>query len=806
MSDGTYPPRADTPESPSIHDDPKYPCVLKLPLDQIQQEAQPLVESICDKHSQLRDLNNNDGINIQKRWQRTYKAARQRINILKRAHPNIQQSRQIPAALAESSRAAYWIAHLYPAINIEDLIKDDVALHFISSHATTDPCELVHRVIDYTGIDLTRHQEPQSTQDHRMAFRNKRTAEDYGKIIAFDTADQVYDFYPNIGLLVLEIQDHIYSFLLNLSNEMLKADPHTLTDTGPMEDIKSLKENEWRPSLTAMSVIAPYSATTTMDLEEMVFLVETESQAKIEELAAMRESPRYFLELICERRKFVQQVPVPEELVGFSLNGSATNSLVYEAYATVFFWKYTDNIIKRIKACKDFGTFYNASGELTRYCMTLFQLLERWSAESLESSIDSFQGGVDQILRPEDEPLSPLKKHKSPSKQQKHSVKRTDAASASLRTLAQELADARKRERRGMGVIIADIQDVLDKDTGVTTQLDQFILRQFGQITLAAELQRLIRLMEPLGHVWRRANADDADFEYKPIFERLHQFYVQIPKHFNNYDFDPKDPQYEYRPNAMFEESKARRARVLKQFDDMWEALDRHLGHTPQARTPKEQLQRVEEAFVHVQYQAHWLRKDPDYQSIQHNVDEDEESEEVEPQQSPVDQGNTLRDTLQRLDISTGASITPDAPKRIPRVEPRKKVKTRGTADPEEDAGPQEPAEPEEQPRDKIKVSQRVFETLQIAFNAHKGKPPGEIEWNDVVLMMIAMGFTPRQTGGKTFHFNHADPAVAPHTLHGPHPSPKMAIGEFRVAMTRIKGKYNWFEMDSFELKEKNKG
>lgn len=161
----------------------QHPRPLQFPLDVLAPKAQCLGQSACSKHSELCDLVNKYGLNIERRWVKNYPKEAQRAELLKGAYPDIPISRHISTNIAKSAPESYRVVCLYPAINVEDLVKSDVATQFMYCHAEVEPLKLVYPILEHTSINQKGHEEPVENMKHVMAFNAKIDGGKYVKLV-----------------------------------------------------------------------------------------------------------------------------------------------------------------------------------------------------------------------------------------------------------------------------------------------------------------------------------------------------------------------------------------------------------------------------------------------------------------------------------------------------------------------------------------------------------------------------------------------------------------------------------------------
>ncbi|KAM0297086.1 hypothetical protein ACHAPM_009955 [Fusarium culmorum] len=251
----------------------------------VRKEAREYSSSIFASYEFLKQILQRHEATIQKRW--TGKTRQQRLQILLKAWPAMSASHRpdFEAFRRETIQqretgSKFKDQFMWPCINQEDLLQPRMMLLLLNARGRNPPP--VFAAVDNNAMHLGKVAKalvPDFLNEHTMILHGAATANDYGKLLDWDSHPDAFDwmhirkqFLPGEGLLVLELQARLMSFLVDFCQEILHEVPtDTITsDTYPIQPEPSLKNDGGTSGYTSLAVMAaeaPYRLPLTLDLE-----------------------------------------------------------------------------------------------------------------------------------------------------------------------------------------------------------------------------------------------------------------------------------------------------------------------------------------------------------------------------------------------------------------------------------------------------------------------------------------------------------------------------------------------------------
>lgn len=142
--------------------------------------------------------------------------------------------------------------------------------------------------------------------EYVMVLNGMTGPDEYGKLVAWEDHPDAFDwmasrkqFLPGEGLLILEAQERLLSFLVHCCKQVLHEIPEeTLTGDAfpikPQPQFRTEAEVNGYDSLAVMAAEAPYRVPARLDLERIQSLLAARTSAAEDHLWALREDPGYF--------------------------------------------------------------------------------------------------------------------------------------------------------------------------------------------------------------------------------------------------------------------------------------------------------------------------------------------------------------------------------------------------------------------------------------------------------------------------------------------------------------------------------
>jgi hypothetical protein len=321
-----------------------------------RREAKQRSAAVLERWRTLRDvIQRHEGV-LHRRW--SNKSKGQKLNILLKAWPGMALTHRpdLDAYRKESPEqravgTAFKEAYLWPYINQEDLSKNGALQLFLNARGRHPPSAFAAADMDAAAFGLLVSDAliPKFLVGYTMILSGvtESNIDDYGKIVGWHThpgAAHLYatehEFEPGEGLLVPEIQERLYSFLVDCCKEILHdypADSWT-SDAFPIQPepkMKSGAELTGFESLAVMAAEAPYRVPAQLDLGKIISLLTARTAAAEDRLWALREDPLFLRDQILEAKDHLPHQlenasaePLPEAILWLL----ATTFVIREAF------------------------------------------------------------------------------------------------------------------------------------------------------------------------------------------------------------------------------------------------------------------------------------------------------------------------------------------------------------------------------------------------------------------------------------------------------------------------------------------
>lgn len=213
---------------------------------EVRREAEGRSQRLFVSYNELRAILERHEATIQKRWAKKTKAQRQAI--LLRAWPNMATvHRPDFEAFKKESRQGrdvkrvgtkYRDSFLWPYINQEDLSGPKTLPLLLHARGHYAPCDFAAADGDAMHLGkITTAIVPIYLNEYVMVLNGMTGPDEYGKLVAWEDHPDAFDwmasrkqFLPGEGLLILEAQERLLSFLVHCCKQVLHEIPEeTLT-------------------------------------------------------------------------------------------------------------------------------------------------------------------------------------------------------------------------------------------------------------------------------------------------------------------------------------------------------------------------------------------------------------------------------------------------------------------------------------------------------------------------------------------------------------------------------------------------
>ncbi|KAI9879854.1 MAG: hypothetical protein M1823_006792, partial [Watsoniomyces obsoletus] len=264
---------------------------------EVIREAGSRSKTILASWSLLKGIIDRHEATIQKRWAK--KTRSQRTKILLDTWPNMASSHRPDFEAfrkeTEHQRDAgtrYRDAYMWPHINQEDLSNPRTLPLLLNARGRHHPSSFA--AFDGGAIHLgivSKAIVPDFLNEHTMLLNGMTSANAFGKLVNWDEHQNAFkwlheriQYQPGEGLLILEAQDRLLSFLVACSKQVLHDIPPDalLTDEYPIQPEPTSRSETGVAgfdSLAVMAAEAPYRLPAQIDIERIVSLLSARESA-----------------------------------------------------------------------------------------------------------------------------------------------------------------------------------------------------------------------------------------------------------------------------------------------------------------------------------------------------------------------------------------------------------------------------------------------------------------------------------------------------------------------------------------------
>ncbi|KAH0565252.1 hypothetical protein GP486_001349 [Trichoglossum hirsutum] len=741
---------------------------------------------------------------IQKRWLK--KTKEQRKKILLAAWPNVSLShrpdfdafKRTPARqTGDSGREAY----MWPYINLEDLLKPKLLLLFLNSRGRNKPDAFARADIDACRFGLTTGAlVPAFLNEFVMMFTGRHTPDTYGELISWGDHPEAFDWltsqrgiHPGEGLLILEIQERLYEFLVNCSKAILHdrseeelADPSIPIQPEP----PSVSDNETGlASLSATAAEAPYRLPANLDLRQLESLVAAKLSAVEDHVWALREDPGYFARTVLDWKEHRQEClhdtkgrghPVFDSLAQEPVFWERVigNSVVTALTMTEIWGSIHEQIVDLQRLKEKYTDSISPEKDLPEEYAFAFYKLDHHLRQFSKGPIGNLKIGF--AASP---PMRPyfVRLPQDPTNTKIQIVNRTGLARDKTRDeliwIFMTLFDERQLHLAGLNTLMDELERLMKSDPKMRELVSPWVAHQISDLSVFSQCLHQIELYQPWAATFETEMVNKED-ELKKDYLKT-QKYIEPCIHFQFGGAitslgTPSSGRFYYPVDKRRTRENTEAIRQAeKHLDAFWGVLDRKLM-SKGAISPR-------------------LRQVLSQQVLQRTPEWIEPTREPKPEMPAADIG-TLTKPLSMLHFQLEQS-TEGAINREKLLAPKAKVKTRGVAQPVE-AIPEpelpDQRKPDAQPTFAVdKRALKVFKT--IFFTPSASSQPGEVAWGDFLHAMSSVGFVAKKLYGSAWQFTPTKlDAECSIQFHEPHPSGKIPFTTARRHGRRLTRAYGW--------------
>lgn len=346
-----------------------------------RREAPPKVQRIFDNFARLEKVVGAHATKLSNRWMK--KSGQKRKKLLLEAWPDMSQAHRpdFNAYRRGLKESRHRDAYLLPYINLEDLSTPKNLMLLLDARSQHTPDVFAWSDSSTTSMANTvQAVHVPRALGHSMLLTGQSTRETYGTIVSWsqnqDAAQDMYvgrGFHLGEGLVLLEVQDKLMSFLVrctrlllqdvDLSDEALDArfeTPQSLLSVG--KGSASSDATEWRSMMEA-NTEAAYKVPQQFAVERLRRLAAAKRDEAEDELWALREDPAYFQETLQDRYQENCESSRKASTGGMSRGvrlrmeahslQEACRNVIYNAYKNLVIW---DVLLTELEGLERMGT------------------------------------------------------------------------------------------------------------------------------------------------------------------------------------------------------------------------------------------------------------------------------------------------------------------------------------------------------------------------------------------------------------------------------------------------------------------
>jgi hypothetical protein len=780
----------------SLPDSLPRPSSFPTP-QEVRSATRRYAKQLFKDHETLSKILDRHETTIRKRWMK--KSGSQRRMLLLDAWPDMP-SQHRPDIHAWRQQSKDNNPYMWPSINLEDLAKSKIMLILLHARGRHQPHNFIHTDLEQAALG-------KKTGAIRFAFLNEHTAlfhdrtnpTTYGELVSWDDDEDAFEYLmngvgmqPGHGLKALEIQQHIWSFLVTWCNVILKDVPsltkgEILPDPGP-----PTSQETTFTSLEVIAMEAPYRMPAHMDLIRLKAITFAERNAKEDHLWALREDPSYFADIIQECSEHRQEMLL--DTLGHK------HPTLKEKGQPLFWNRVLGNVV--LESYLGFAVFDNISQQVETLGLVYTQHEGKMAVErdpptdlvdafrNLRFSLDAAKTGLIQVLKVglfASPPLrafcsrAPPQNPKSSKINTQYSPPLQDHAVKHIMPFFDILFDDQQLFLFGLHSVTDEIERLVRSDATIRALISPLISKSLSSLSLVSECLHQLHLFQP----WARKIEDGMGLKRDELRSNYNQTFDGWSAIVNTkfegsliYQYaDPSDGKFNYPVHRRRNKQNVEARRKAEfNLDAFWAAVDVHYKTHNRGKTQHDLVADMLGSDRTVQRTPEWT-----------------EPEKL-PKSKPIDE--YMYQPFSTIFHDRASQVTGNFDRSsIPATS--MKTKTRGTDTDPGHLVPQ-PAIQHEPSGDKktFKVDKRSQKVFKALFHSPNNPDlPGEVPWTDFLHAMIAIGFLAEKAHGSAWNFFPKSIELdigRSIQFHEPHPSNKIPFHWARRYGRRLARAYGW--------------
>jgi hypothetical protein len=768
-----------------------------------------LLKAVLDRHEPT----------IHKRWLK--KTRNQRVALLLAAWPNMSAAHRPDfvafrkETVSQRERGTkFKEAYMWPYVNLEDLSKPKTLLLFLQARARSTPDAFA--MADHDAVHLgvvSKAIVATFLNEHTMMFTNRNTPETYGQLIAWDEHPDAFDWmhtqkgmHPGYGLLLLEIQEKVFGFLV----ECCKRIMHDI----PPEELASDKYLVQRrvalaketvngfDSLAVMASEAPYRHPASMDLVRLESVIAAKKAAAEDHIWTMREDPGYFTDTILEFRDHRQEMmkdsngkshpllnPGRESLLWYRIIGN----VLARAHIALEMWS---ELLKQVKDLRALQAKYRneifPGKDLPEEYLNALLTFQHYLNQGAKGTKGELKHAA--VASP------PLRQfyERTPPRDANSNIIQVKSKSTKLEKTAAELLwllrvlweDGQDLLLAGFTNIVDELGRLIQTETKAKDLLSSYMMEIVSDLSVFGEATRQLQIYHPWAASFETTLADkegdiQKSFAHRTTDWALLMSVVDGPNQARLIKLgEPNDRKFYYPVDKLRTKENVQSLQSAESnLDAFWSGVDKNMRVRMGEKLDHTALGALLSRSRILQRTSDWV--EPDRQRKDQRVD-------VQVITMPLSE--------LYLDLQQRTERTIDRSERKAKGE---KTKTRGAGGLASQSTDTIPGDTESAPATRFPLDARALKVFRTLFYTPSlTATPGEVPWTDFLHAMVGTGFVPEKLYGSVWHFSPTALDVERSIqFHEPHPSGKLPYKTARRYGRRLNRAYGW-EGDMFVTKE----
>jgi hypothetical protein len=804
-----------------LREEPTQPAnTFQIDAEAAKQQARSLSSAIFAARNKVLQILNGREAHLRKRWAK--KSGEQRRKILQRVWPNIPSRHRpdiqgiLDSLYTTKKPREDEAIYKWPHLNIEDLIHGQSLPLLLNSRGRNNPGVFAHADLASCKIGLVNGKIRTAWYpdgEAVMVFVGQNTSETYGEFVHGTTNPRAIllwlagvHFRVGEGLLILEVQQKIYEFLLDCCGKIFSDVPwdELLSTQLPQRPEPEPIETNGASYVDLASAVAeaPFRVPATLDTGRLLQLIEAKRAAAEDHAWSIREDPGYFKHIILARSIHRQEHVRDAQgnkcpsLYSETFWNEVVLDTLHSTYSTLLMWDALYDLAHSLatKTPKGFGRFDYRKPlpqdveSVLLDMMAIADVYARGRTTDLSNAVPASRELADWVRLPDPHRTSDQSGKPCGLRMQRKDIR--CPSDDPLIRIFELLFDSRSAATEGVGLwnMIDEIQRIVQSERLQAQRLSPFVADMFSDLALMANIFRVLDGLFPWSSGFERKQQsaepiDSPQFKLIDIVQKIIEkgsensasaSEIRLPL--------PIKDSLDYPIHKVYGQQNVESLRRAEwNLDTFWNKWD-YFFFTHTGETLNDILRRSSKG-------PRTIHRTLPYRPI-------ERRNPTTP--SPVIPTASIAHPAQE----------PETPRRLALESPQVKIKTRGICNPptddvrhgvNEDAEVPVPDAAEKSKEVTFKLKYRALEVFRALFYTEDPNDrQGEVVWKDFLHAITKVGFAAKKLYGSVWHFTPVEESEISRSfhVHQPHPETKIPHVMARNIGRRLTHTYGWTARD----------